>query len=159
MPGKVVASVEINPIANEIYTYNFPITNLLNLNIDGLSAKFIRDLNVDTILMSPPCQPFSRNGLQQDIDDPRTSSFIHVLELLPELRVENILVENVKGFECSVMRNILVKTLQDNDYEYQEFLLTPAQIGIPNSRLRYYCLARKLPRRFCFHSDSLVSSI
>lgn len=109
--------------------------------------------------MSPPCQPFTRNGLQKDINDPRTASFIHVLELLPELDIENILVENVKGFESSQMRNILLKTLINNNFNYQEFILSPNQFGIPNSRMRYYCLAKRKPNSFQFYSENLVSSI
>ncbi|KAF9437339.1 tRNA (cytosine-5-)-methyltransferase [Entomortierella beljakovae] len=54
-----------------------------------------------------------------------------------------ILLENVKGFEESDSRDILVESLTGAGYEYQELLITPLQLGIPNSRMRYYCLARK----------------
>lgn len=33
-------------------------------------------------------------------------------------------------------------------YTVLEFLLTPLQFGIPNARLRYYCLAKRNPRVF-----------
>ncbi|KAJ8936574.1 hypothetical protein NQ314_012270 [Rhamnusium bicolor] len=154
--GKVIVSIEINNVANEIYKHNFPNTRLLNLNIEGLSPKFINDLHVDTILMSPPCQPFTRNGLKNDTKDPRTASFLHVLKLLPDLNITRILIENVKGFELSEMRNILVQTLKDCKFVYQEFLLSPHQIGIPNSRCRYYCLAKKIPAAFSFHTGELM---
>lgn len=36
------------------------------------------------------------------------------------------------------------------NYNYSQFLLTPTQFGIPNSRLRYYCLAKL--DKFCFES-------
>lgn len=54
-----------------------------------------------------------------------------------------ILLENVKGFEESDSRDLLVEALSESGYEFQEMLITPLQIGIPNSRMRYYCLARK----------------
>jgi tRNA (cytosine38-C5)-methyltransferase len=54
-----------------------------------------------------------------------------------------ILLENVKGFEESDSRDLLVETLSGSGYEFQEMLITPLQIGIPNSRMRYYCIARK----------------
>lgn len=96
--------------------------------------------------MSPPCQPFTRNGLQKDQTDPRTDSFKYFLSILKNLtNVNYILLENVKGFEVSGMRNIFVKTLRECGFFFQEFLLTPTQFGIPNSRLRYYCLARRKP--------------
>lgn len=52
-------------------------------------------------------------------------------------------MENVKGFENSVMREIFVKTLKQNGFSYKEFILSPTQFGVPNSRYRYYCLASK----------------
>ncbi|KAJ8977755.1 hypothetical protein NQ317_001119 [Molorchus minor] len=154
--GKVVASIEINNVANEIYKHNFPETKLYNSNIEGLTSEFINKLNVDTILMSPPCQPFTRNGLQKDIKDPRTASFLHVLQLLPSLHITKLLIENVKGFESSEMRDILTSTLEKCEFVYQEFILSPHQIGIPNSRHRYYCLAKKLPHVFSFQAGKLM---
>lgn len=155
--GKIVTAVEINPVANSIYRHNFPETKLLEANIEGITAEDIKKLGVNTILMSPPCQPFTRNGLKKDIDDPRTASFVHLLELLPQLHIENMLVENVKGFETSQMRDILIKVLADCGFDYQEFVLSPNQFGVPNSRTRYYCLARKHIFKFPFERRDLVS--
>lgn len=107
--------------------------------------------------MSPPCQPFTRNGLQNDVNDPRTDSFQHVLNLLQSLNIEHILIENVKGFEVSKMREQLVDMLGQCNYIFQEFILSPHQIGVPNSRHRYYCLAKKVPRKFSFETKPLVS--
>lgn len=106
--------------------------------------------------MSPPCQPFTRNGLQKDVQDPRTVSFLHILELLPHLDVDNILLENVKGFETSQMRDILVKALTESSFVYQELILSPNEFGIPNSRARYYCLARRKPTGFPSQAGELV---
>ncbi|XP_022790094.1 tRNA (cytosine(38)-C(5))-methyltransferase-like [Stylophora pistillata] len=102
--------------------------------------------------MSPPCQPFTRVGLQGASSDPRSRSFLHILELLPQLSKapDYILMENVKGFETSDTREHFLETLNACGYNYQEFLLSPVQFGIPNSRLRYYLLAKKKPLRFCF---------
>ncbi|XP_056644808.1 tRNA (cytosine(38)-C(5))-methyltransferase [Diorhabda sublineata] len=154
--GKVNASIEINNIANQIYRLNFPKTNLINTNIEGLTSDYIKKLNVDTILMSPPCQPFTRNGLQNDIKDARTASFFRILKLLPDLDIKYLLIENVKGFENSEMRNILIDVLIENDYKYQEFIISPHQIGVPNSRHRYYCLAKKTD--FSFETTCLMET-
>ncbi|KAF8640340.1 hypothetical protein AX17_000012 [Amanita inopinata Kibby_2008] len=45
-------------------------------------------------------------------------------------------------------REILLSTLQSLDYTTLELLLTPLQFGIPNSRLRYYLLAKRKPQTF-----------
>lgn len=109
--------------------------------------------------MSPPCQPFTRNGLKGDEDDPRTCSFSHILQILPELNVKHILIENVKGFETSVMRDKLISALNSSQFTFQEFILSPTQVGVSNTRHRYYCLAKKRPLTFNFTVGELVSYI
>lgn len=153
-----MAAVEINTVANFVYLHNFPQVNLKNNNIQGLTAKCIKKLSPNTILMSPPCQPFSRNGNFGDIGDNRTDAFKHVCELLrlgelPE--IEFVLMENVKGFENSKARELYLAALKEANFFYQEFIISPTQIGIPNSRSRYYCIARK-HEPFSFSSDSIV---
>ncbi|XP_011562608.3 tRNA (cytosine(38)-C(5))-methyltransferase [Plutella xylostella] len=144
LPGEVAAAVDINTVANEVYKHNFPETKSLTRNIQTLTKSEIEKLNVDTILMSPPCQPFTRNGKYLDEEDPRTNSLLAILQLLEELNcIEYILLENVKGFECSSVRNKFIEALKKCGFEFQEFLLSPSSIGIPNSRLRYYCTARR----------------
>jgi tRNA (cytosine38-C5)-methyltransferase len=66
-----------------------------------------------------------------------------------------LLIENVKGFESSQTRGIAVDVLKHLKYHHREFLLSPLQIGIPNSRLRYYLIAR-LERAFSFGEDDAV---
>lgn len=106
--------------------------------------------------MSPPCQPFTRNGLKKDTEDARTCSFTYLLQILPELEINYLLMENVKGFEMSNMRNKFVRALEESEYIYQEFLLSPVQFGVPNARCRYYCLAKKKPGNFVFDIGHVV---
>jgi len=102
-------------------------------------------------LMSPPCQPYTRNGKGEGGEDSRAGGLTHLTQLLESTKDGNnnndqlkgpeyLFLENVKGFELSDSRDMIVNTLKSLDYEVQEFLLSPSQIGIPNSRLRYYLL-------------------
>lgn len=92
-----------------------------------------------------------RNGLRKDLEDHRNISLLHVINLIPKLKtVKYILLENVVGFECSNVKEELVKVLRKSNFAYQEFLLSPDQFCIPNSRLRYYLLAKREPLKFCF---------
>jgi tRNA (cytosine38-C5)-methyltransferase len=50
--------------------------------------------------------------------------------------------------ENSSTRQILLLTLRSLGYTTLELLLTPLQYGIPNSRLRYYLLAKLRPMAF-----------
>ncbi|XP_075683715.1 tRNA (cytosine(38)-C(5))-methyltransferase isoform X2 [Rhinoderma darwinii] len=110
------------------------------------------------ILMSPPCQPFTRIGLQGDVSDPRAKSFLYVLEILPRLQnaPSYILLENVKGFESSEARDSLIRTLESCGYVYQEFLLSPPCLGIPNSRLRYFLIAKLQTEQFAFPTTNKI---
>ncbi|KAM6339081.1 tRNA (cytosine(38)-C(5))-methyltransferase isoform 3-T3 [Podargus strigoides] len=128
--AEVVAAVDVNTIANEVYKHNFPSTPLWAKTIEGITLKEFDTLSFDMILMSPPCQPFTRIGLQGDVSDPRTKSFLYILDILPRLQKlpKYLLLENVKGFESSSARNELLRTLETCGFKYQEFLLSPTCI-------------------------------
>ncbi|XP_009198077.1 tRNA (cytosine(38)-C(5))-methyltransferase isoform X3 [Papio anubis] len=120
IPAQVVAAIDVNTVANEVYKYNFPHTQLLAKTIEGITLEEFDRLSFDMILMSPPCQPFTR------------------LQKLPKY----ILLENVKGFEVSSTRDLFIQTIENCGFQYQEFLLSPTSLGIPNSRLRYFLIAK-----------------
>ena len=151
----VVAAFDINTCANHVYRSNFPQTQLCQRNICGLTVEHIDQLRGDVFLMAPPCQPFTRQGHKADDKDNRTNSFLHVLDILLKLvyKPGYILIENVQGFEVSMTRDHLITALMKCGYTYQEFLLTPTQFGIPNSRLRYYLLAKLSPLKFYFTAN------
>ena len=156
--AEVVFSVDINTSANAVYRHNFKQTNQQARNIESLSAKEINKLQPDIIMMSPPCQPFTRVGLKLDVEDSRCSSFLHLLDILPHLEtVSFILMENVVGFETSEMRNAFIKTLKSCDFYFREFILSPESLKIPNSRSRYYLVAKKCTD-FSFGSETGIVS-
>ncbi|XP_069314859.1 tRNA (cytosine(38)-C(5))-methyltransferase isoform X3 [Eulemur rufifrons] len=98
IPAQVVAAIDVNTVANEVYKYNFPQTQLLAKTIEGITLEEFDRLSFNMILMSPPCQPFTRD--------------------------------------------LLIQTIENCGFQYQEFLLSPTSLGIPNSRLRYFLIAK-----------------
>ncbi|KAF9978489.1 tRNA (cytosine-5-)-methyltransferase [Actinomortierella ambigua] len=116
--GQVLKAFDINTTANEVYAHNHGKKQLAQ---------------------------YTRTGNQEGSKDTRAKSFLYLMRILPEMEhpPSYLLLENVKGFEESDSRDLLVETLAKCGYEYQELLITPLQIGIPNSRMRYYCVARK----------------
>nr|XP_005564785.2 tRNA (cytosine(38)-C(5))-methyltransferase isoform X3 [Macaca fascicularis] len=134
IPAQVVAAVDVNTVANEVYKYNFPHTQLLAKTIEGITLEEFDRLSFDMILMSPPCQPFTR------------------LQKLPKY----ILLENVKGFEVSSTRDLLIQTIENCGFQYQEFLLSPTSLGIPNSRLRYFLIAKLQSQPLPFQAPGQV---
>ncbi|XP_045870033.1 tRNA (cytosine(38)-C(5))-methyltransferase isoform X2 [Meles meles] len=130
IPAQVVAAIDVNTVANEVYKYNFPHTQLLAKTIEGITLEEFDKLSFNMILMSPPCQPFTRIGLQGDVTDPRTNSLLYILDILPRLQKlpKYVLLENVKGFEVSSTRDLLIQMLENCGFQYQEFLLSPTSV-------------------------------
>nr|XP_045255570.1 tRNA (cytosine(38)-C(5))-methyltransferase isoform X6 [Macaca fascicularis] len=112
IPAQVVAAVDVNTVANEVYKYNFPHTQLLAKTIEGITLEEFDRLSFDMILMSPPCQPFTRD--------------------------------------------LLIQTIENCGFQYQEFLLSPTSLGIPNSRLRYFLIAKLQSQPLPFQAPGQV---
>lgn len=88
----------------------------------------------------------------------RTDPLKHILSLLADLpSVRWVLVENVRGFESSEARKQLASCLHAAHFTLREFLISPVQVGVPNSRTRYYLLAKREPLAFSFQSSTIVS--
>ena len=122
----------------------------MNWNICGVTIGDLEALGADCFLLSPPCQPFTRQGLRRDSRDHRTDSFFHLMHALQGMKSppSYILLENVQGFENSATRGEFAQVLKNKGYTFQEFLFSPVQFGIPNSRLRYFLLAKRTPLKF-----------
>ncbi|KAF8874456.1 S-adenosyl-L-methionine-dependent methyltransferase [Gymnopilus junonius] len=152
--AEVVQAFDWDQAACKVYSANYgEITR--KVDISTLTASSLASLDADLWLLSPACQPYTvLNPDAKGVEDPRAQSFLHLVKnVLPELAVSDkhpshLLVENVAGFEDSITRQILLSTLQSIGYSTLELLLTPLQFGIPNSRLRYYLLAKKAPFQF-----------
>lgn len=143
-----ITAADINTTANAVYRHNHLREGkhvLLQRNIKSFTAKELDQMRLNLITMSPPCQPFSRLGLKRDLNDHRCDSFQHLMSTLPLLShpPEFIMLENVKGFDTSEAHELLIETLIKCNYQFAEFLLSPTQFSIPNSRQRYYLIARK----------------
>uniref|UniRef100_A0A8C8CWB4 tRNA (cytosine(38)-C(5))-methyltransferase n=1 Tax=Oncorhynchus tshawytscha TaxID=74940 RepID=A0A8C8CWB4_ONCTS len=163
--AKVVAAVDVNTTANEIYKHNFPNTPLLPKTIEGMTLDDFNKLSFDMILMSPPCQPFTRYHPYEFT----SLNYVFILmnkymlwglTLIFPCRLTKlprfILLENVKGFETSSARDSLVKMLKECGYNYQELMVSPTCLGMPNSRLRYFMIAKAPPGSFSFHTTSEI---
>ena len=141
---KVIAAIDISDVANKVYRHNFPETEHFGSNICGLTAEKLNKWKIEAIFMSPPCQPFTRQGQQKDLKDSRTEPLVHLISLLPKIETLNyILLENVKGFETSEACKLMIDMLNKLSFDTKSFLLSPTQLGVPNSRLRYYLIAKR----------------
>ncbi|KAK2993761.1 hypothetical protein RJ640_025068, partial [Escallonia rubra] len=119
-------------------------------NIQTLSAADLDSYGAHVWLLSPPCQPYTRQGLQKDSNDARASSFLKILELMPQTSQPPVMlfVENVVGFETSDTHRRMAEILEKAHFVTQEFILSPLHFGVPYSRPRYFCLAKRKPLSF-----------
>ena len=150
---------DINQNANLTYFHNyknkpFSITiesfslkdyeNLIELNLKNSTEKFF-------ILwtMSPPCQPFTRKGNVEGLNDNRTNAFVHLMNnifMKTKYLPDYFILENVKNFEVSEANKMLIDILKQKEFSFVQFLLSPIQFNIPNSRLRFYLIASKIKK-------------
>lgn len=150
-----VKAFDWDQTACQVYAANYGAEIINRTDISTLSAVDLLHLHADVWLLSPSCQPYTiLNPAAKGEADPRAKSFLHLIDhILPDLAAQDsqpryMLIENVAGFQDSTTRKRLVDTLQRLGYVVAEFLLTPVQFGIPNSRLRYYLLAKLSPLHF-----------
>ncbi|MCA9215307.1 MAG: DNA cytosine methyltransferase [Planctomycetales bacterium] len=138
--GEVVASVDINERAATVLRANCSHPVFVR-EMESLDDKWFEDWHADIWWASPPCQPFTRRGNMRDFNDARAKPFLNLIDRIDRLGPPRIALENVPGFERSQTASRLRQTLANAGYKYQEHLLCPTQIGIPNRRRRYYLVA------------------
>lgn len=137
---EIVAAIDINKNAKAAYEANFPHPYLTK-SIESLSAKALKEFNADIWWMSPPCQPFTRRGLNRDDQDTRSAALKKLIDAIDVARPETFMIENVLGFQNSKMRDLLIRKLTACDYHFHEYQLCATEFGIPNNRPRYYLVA------------------
>ncbi|KAI9510696.1 S-adenosyl-L-methionine-dependent methyltransferase [Russula earlei] len=157
----VVRAFDWDQTATAVYTENHGPGIAHRVDIGTLDANTLEQLNANLWLLSPPCQPYTvLNQKAKGATDPRAQSFLHLVEdVLPALAERGaapvcLLLENVAGFEVSSTRVRTLVILTKLGFVTRELLLTPLQFGVPNSRLRYYLLASRLPGAFSSSIDS-----
>lgn len=148
----IVAAVDIDRTALAIYEANFPhptvAAEIATLDLSAFDA--------DYWWLSPPCRPFTRRGHGHDVEDPRSQSFLSLIERLPDHQPFGLGLENVPPFANSVAAERLRQTLAACGYVWEEAILCPTRFGIPMRRKRYYLLAR---RQDSGHEKSSTRSI
>lgn len=162
-PFSVVAAFDINTTTNIIYKHNFPSTRLCQNNVQGLTVASLDKFDADLWTMSPPCQPFTLKGNRKGEEDRRCDSFKTLLSSIRDMNRPPrwIFIENVSGFHGTSMHSALIETLNTVGYQIEEYILSPVQLGIPNSRPRYYLLAsqKEKPTRYTSHIHQSIDGV
>ena len=141
-----LAALDHSDLCTNVFQHNFG-TDPKSFSIEKLTLKQLEDWNATIWAMSPPCQPHTRQHANQeaDLQDPRSASFLHLLELIESMKEESLprllFLENVVGFESSKSFQQWIDALEKKNYQICSFHLNPTQVGLPNDRPRYFCVA------------------
>lgn len=139
---EIVCAVDINQSAMQVHRANFACPALIQ-EISSLTDRQLADFGADLWWMSPPCQPFTRRGLQKDLNDARTKPLLRLISAIEQIQPTNIALENVIGFEDSDAYEHLVKTLDRNGYYFSTAEFCSSDFGLPNLRPRFFLNASK----------------
>ena len=117
--------------------------DVLNKDITSLSLDWFESVEATVWTLSPPCQPYTRQGSRRDTLDPRASALLHICHILEEIsRLPKLIVlENVAGFEDSDSCARFVSVLKKRGYRFSIHLSNPITLGFPNSRSRCFIIA------------------
>lgn len=120
---KCLGAFDHSDLCNKVYYHNFPpqgsdteisvkktkkrkkSSSTKSVSIESLTKKNFEESGAFMWMMSPPCQPHTRqhNNQKEDMIDPRSKSFIHLCEMITSMQQETlpriIVLENVIGFE------------------------------------------------------------
>tara|TARA_B100000519_G_scaffold13606_1_gene10189 strand:- start:74 stop:1255 length:1182 start_codon:yes stop_codon:yes gene_type:complete len=148
-------AIDNNVNANDVYKANFQNSLLIEGNIENVDAKSLilgEGGRCEILMMSPPCQPYTRKGKKEREKDARSTALAFIIDIFEDMddvcdedmRPKRILLENVVGFELGAERERFIQALKKKKYHVREFVgLSPeTMLGVPVKRPRYYLLAR-----------------
>jgi DNA (cytosine-5)-methyltransferase 1 len=153
--GHCVYASEWDEDAAKIYERNW------NLKPDGDITLSANDevMNVpehDVLVGGFPCQPFSKSGKQQGMDETRGTLFWNIAKIIQVRKPRIVLLENVRniaGPRHIHEWNVIIKTLRDLGYRVSEkpMVVSPHNIhpefgGRPQVRERVFIAATLIPK-------------
>jgi len=141
---RLVAAVELDPLAAETYRMNFPTIPIWERDIREVDPReLMSDLDMapgDLGLLAgcPPCQGFStiRTRQRRTVRDPRNALVRDYLRFVEVLRPKTIMMENVPGLaRYRVFRDVLAR-LRRLGYSVRSQVYDAADFGVPQRRKR-----------------------
>ena len=150
---RVIAAIELNPLAVESYELNLPETTVWERDIRQVSTDEVADTaavnrgELSILAACPPCQGFSSirtlNGSRR-IDDHRNGLLSEVTRFVRDLKPLTIMMENVPGLTLEASFDEFLKELGTHGYEYRSEVVDASDYGVPQRRRRLLVLASRL---------------
>lgn len=147
---RVVAAVDVSPLATDSYRMNFPRVPVICNDIRTLSGAELLQLaglkknELDLLAGCPPCQGFSAlrtKGRQSAVADHRNDLLLDFLRLVQDIRPRFVLLENVPGLARDDLFRQFVHGLNALGFEVADSVLDGADFGTPQRRRRLVLIA------------------
>ncbi len=148
--AKCLFTSEIKPYAIDVLKQNHPSEKVYG-DITKIKAKDIPDF--DFLLAGFPCQAFSSAGKRLGFSDTRGTLFFEVARILKEKQPYGFILENVEGLVNHDKKNktdkigqtleIILKTLNNLNYQVSWRVLNAKDFGVPQNRKRIYIVGTK----------------
>lgn len=162
----IVGHVEICDSANKIYAENFPVSKLLNKDINDVSKTDLEAWkknfgDIDIIIGGPPCQGFSLAG-KRDPDDIRSQLYKQYVHIVDEIRPKVFVFENVakmtsmKTKEGRLFLDEIISGFATVGYSISYKTVNAYEYGVPQSRERVILIGVRddLGKKFVFTKPS-----
>lgn len=152
----VVLANEIDPKRAEIYKSIYPDTEMVCGDIQkketiNILCKKSKEIGVNLIMATPPCQGMSTTG-KQDKNDHRNNLIQDAVEVVKKVKPKYVFIENVPMLLLTKIRykdnDVLIQKYLDlelsNDYYFKISTINMSDYGVPQSRDRViFLLTRK----------------
>ncbi|WP_281631618.1 DNA (cytosine-5-)-methyltransferase [Flavobacterium luteolum] len=131
------------------------LAKLYELNYNIVPNRNIRDVNPseipdhDILCAGFPCQPFSKAGNMQGLQDENNGSFFDIIiEILQEKNPTYFILENVRNIESHddfKTWDYISESLIGLGYNISKNVMSPHQYNIPQHRERLFIIGSRLP--------------
>lgn len=154
----VAISIDIDKNAVETFHMNHPTSLAIRADLETVDDILLPSSSEPTIIFGgPPCQGFSTsNQRTRNAKNEKNWLFSAFIKIVRAVRPAWVIFENVKGIletDNGAFAELVQSQLQASGYSTCSGLLNAVDFGVPQSRTRFFVLARKgivvpnLPRR------------
>ncbi len=151
---KIVLGVDVDPIVAETYRENLKVDVLCEdiRNVHSLDLKDIVKDDVDVIIASPPCEPFTGANPRREesvLDRLYTNEmgrlFLHAIRIIGDLKPRIFIIENVPSILEWSLKEFIRRELKRVGYSKVHFnVLYAEDYGTPSHRKRVFISNVKL---------------
>lgn len=153
---KVLAGIEVHPVAAETYRINHPDHTLFEADIYKLDPYKIMDElglrkgELDVLAGCPPCQGFSTHRTRKKtyaVDDNRNDLVFEYMRFTKAIYPKVVMMENVPALAKDPRADLVLKELKELGYHIDSHTLQvkdAADYGVPQRRKRMILIASRL---------------